>query len=315
MGKLDIVQMDFLKDTGHFADLWNGLAFGGRQVIESEELVEISPVGLAVTPKGTVKKTSDMVMGRLKDGKVLGILIAENQLKVDYGMVVRVHLREVMEYDRQLRKIAKSNRIKVKKHSEGTENDGEYMYGIRRQDRLRPVTTLILYWNDESWDGARSLYGLLDFSGFEDVRELISDFKINLIDIGKLSSDETLFKNKDVRNVIALFLRRNDKQRFKAYVDEHGGDIGMDTMGMLSVMVASKELREYASENREKKGEEGTMCKAITELIEDGRIEGKSEGKSEERIEIAREMLKGKEPIEKIMKYSKLTKEEVISFT
>ena len=86
---------------------------------------------------------------------------------------------------------------------------------------------------------------------------------------------------------------------------------------MLSVMVASKELREYASENSEKEGEERTMCKAITELIEDGReegrAEGKFEGKTEERIEIAREMLKDKEPLEKIMKYSRLTREEVLS--
>lgn len=36
------------------------------------------------------------------------------------------------------------------------------------------------------------------------------------------------------------------------------------------------------------------------------------EGKIEERLEIAREMLKDNEPIEKIMKYSKLTKEEIL---
>ncbi len=308
MGKLDIVQMNFLRNTEHFADLWNGLAFGGKQVIEGNELVEISPIGLAITQEGTTKKTSDMVMGRLKDGKVLGILITENQQKIDYGMVVRVHLREVMEYDKQLLEIAKNNRIKTKEQPELVENDGEYLYGIRRQDRLHPVTTLVLYWNDEEWDGAHSMHELLDFSGFEEVKELVSDFKINLIDVGKISGEEKLFKNKDVRNVIALFLRRNNKDLFKNYVDEYGKDIGIDSMKMLSVMVASKELREYASGNGTKKGEDETMCRAITELIEDG----KKEGISEERIAIAKEMLNDHEPLEKIMKYSKLSEKEIL---
>ena len=35
------------------------------------------------------------------------------------------------------------------------------------------------------------------------------------------------------------------------------------------------------------------------------------EGREEERLNIAKEMLKDKEPIEKIMKYTKLSKEEI----
>ena len=40
--------------------------------------------------------------------------------------------------------------------------------------------------------------------------------------------------------------------------------------------------------------------------------EGREEGKKEERINLAKEMLKDKEPIEKIMKYTKLSKEELL---
>ena len=40
--------------------------------------------------------------------------------------------------------------------------------------------------------------------------------------------------------------------------------------------------------------------------------EGREEGKKEERINLAKEMLKDKEPIEKIMKYTKLSKEEIL---
>ena len=40
--------------------------------------------------------------------------------------------------------------------------------------------------------------------------------------------------------------------------------------------------------------------------------EGRAEGKKEERINLAKEMLKDKESIEKIMKYTKLSKEEIL---
>ena len=51
------------------------------------------------------------------------------------------------------------------------------------------------------------------------------------------------------------------------------------------------------------------MCKAITDLIEDGRIEGREE----ERIDIVKRMLEGNEFIEKIISYSKLNKADILT--
>ena len=47
-------------------------------------------------------------------------------------------------------------------------------------------------------------------------------------------------------------------------------------------------------------------------LWNDGREEGREEGKKEEKINLAKEMLKDNESIEKIMKYTKLSKEEIL---
>lgn len=46
-------------------------------------------------------------------------------------------------------------------------------------------------------------------------------------------------------------------------------------------------------------------------VLETARKEGKQEGKQEERIEIAREMKNDNEPLEKIIKYTGLTKEQI----
>ena len=43
-------------------------------------------------------------------------------------------------------------------------------------------------------------------------------------------------------------------------------------------MVTSKELKAYIQTNKDNKGDDLDMCKAITDLIEDGRIEGNEEG-------------------------------------
>ena len=46
---------------------------------------------------------------------------------------------------------------------------------------------------------------------------------------------------------------------------------------LLNTFVVSSELKKYLDEKQAVKGEEKTMCLAITELIEDGRKEGQEE--------------------------------------
>jgi replicative DNA helicase len=108
MGKIDVVQMDFLRNPRHFADIWNGLVFDGKQVVKPDELSEISPVGLANSGEMNLKKTADMAMCRTVDGKILAVMITENQKEVDYSLPVRVRLREFMEYDKQVAEISRS---------------------------------------------------------------------------------------------------------------------------------------------------------------------------------------------------------------
>lgn len=284
MGKHDIAQMKFLRDTRHFADIWNGLAFNGKQVIRWDELTEINPVGLADFKGKHSKKTADMVMARTKNGELLSVLIAENQTTIDYSMIVRVHLREAMEYDKQFSDIVKRNKGK-RKSSDDITSDGEYLYSFRKTDRLRPVSTLILYWNSDNWDGATRLHELIDFAGAEEMKAFVSDFKLNLVNISDVKNEDEVFKNPEVKDVIALFLRRNDKIRFKEYVDTYGKRINSESIELVSEMVASNELRNYIENVTEPERSDNKMCKAITELIQDGRDKGRAEGKLEGRLE------------------------------
>ena len=278
MGKIDIAQMNFLRDPRHFADFWNGIAYDGEQVIKPEELVEISPVGLATSDDRSSKKTADIAMAKMSDGRVLGMMITENQLEADYSIPVRLYLREAMEYDKQVSEIVKRNREAYKKGEKVFDGAGEYMYGFRKEDRLKPVTTLVLYWNSDAWEGAKSLYDMLDFEGAEEMKPLVSDYRMNIANMDKVEDVTKRFANQDVRNIVALFQRRSDKVGFKSYLDENGREIDVDCVKMLNSLIKSTELKDYMEKNSVEKGDEGIMCTAITELIEDGRIEGRSEG-------------------------------------
>ncbi len=286
MGKQDITQMKFFRDTKRFADIWNGLAFNGRQVVKWDELKEISPIGLAVNRDIKTKKTADIVMARTENGERLAILISENQLSIDYSMIVRVLLREAMEYDRQVSEIIKRNRDELRsmRGREKTEIpsetrsliSGEYMYLFKKSDRLRPVSTLVIYWNSEPWDGAGSLHELIDFSICEEMKEIASDYKLNIVNIDTIQNSDEIFHNKDVKDVVNLYQKRNDKTAFKEYVDTQK-IFDRESIEVVSEMVTSKELKEYMQNNKEDEGGNLDMCKAITDLIQDGKIEGKRE--------------------------------------
>ncbi len=55
-----------------------------------------------------------------------------------------------------------------------------------------------------------------------------------------------------------------------------------------------------------------TLLERGREKIEEGREAGREEGKEEKALEIAKEMLIDNEPIEKIIKNSKLSREEIL---
>ena len=61
-----------------------------------------------------------------------------------------------------------------------------------------------------------------------------------------------------------------------------------------------------------KRKEQLKVCTLFEEIAKDSRKEGKVEGKAEAYIEIARDMIKDNQPIEKIMKYSRLSREAIL---
>ena len=109
MGIKDASIKSWLRDSKRFADLFNGIIFGGKQVILPEKLEEInSESNIVLTDKNNklkaVERYRDIIM-RWSDNVYLVLLALEVQDKIHYAMPVRKMLYDALSYTDQMRNI------------------------------------------------------------------------------------------------------------------------------------------------------------------------------------------------------------------
>lgn len=292
MGKKDITLKDYFSDSRRYADLLNGSIFGGQQMIKGEELQDTDTVQSKSDSQGVVERTNDIAMKQTKQGGIFAVWVVANQEKVDYSMPVRVMLQEALSYDRQLKEIKRINKRQWKKQQKDPGKkqgeifpaSGEFLSGIKKEDRLYPVITLVVYWGEEKWQGAESLHDMICFGEdkvFADVlKTLIPEYPLHFLNLSQVHD----YKNfhSEIKMLFELYDRRNDKTEFYKYLKYNEGcrQIDEETIWALGKMlnISTEKLRNRESQ---KEGGKSDMCRAIEELVADGRTEGRLEGDAE----------------------------------
>ena len=107
MGKADVNVNIWLSEKNQFANLFNGVIYGGENVILPEDLEEVNPVS-SVNVKNRVGKTKSMkkyrdIIMRWKNQATLVLLANEAQDKIHYAMPHKVMLYDGMDYETQIR--------------------------------------------------------------------------------------------------------------------------------------------------------------------------------------------------------------------
>ena len=107
MGKAGISVNNWLEEKERFADLFNGVIFEGKQVIQPNELEKISPVASVSTKnrrgkRRNVKKYRDVIM-KWKNEIALVLLANESQDKIHYAMPPKVMIYDSLDYEEQMR--------------------------------------------------------------------------------------------------------------------------------------------------------------------------------------------------------------------
>ena len=164
MGKKDTVTKDYMSDNATFADAFNFLIYGGRQVIKPEQLKELDTTAIAL-PYGEgerpvpIQKYRDLLKA-MTDGNIAYVLLGiENQSEIHYAMPPKNMLYDAAEYVAQVEDTAKSH-----KGGKKSETGAEYLSGFYRTDKLLPVITLTVYFGAEKWNAPKSLYEMFAIS-------------------------------------------------------------------------------------------------------------------------------------------------------
>lgn len=99
-----------------------------------------------------------------KDGW-LTVIAVENQDKMNFAMPLRCMEYDVVDYVRQLRRLRRRHREK------GDLKPGEeYLSGIKAEDRLVPVFTILFYHGKGRWNVNREFHDMLDFKRMDETQ-------------------------------------------------------------------------------------------------------------------------------------------------
>jgi len=290
MRRKDIGLKEYLSDARRYADLWNGSVFQGKQILKAEELIEADSVVQKTEQKNETEKTVDLIRKQYRDGKQFAVFILENQEKVNYGMPAHVMIKEALQYNKQMREIARKNKSADKAFFKGEGNkvyadSDERLYRIKKEDRLHPVVTMVVYWGKEEWTGAKNLHDMIDFGENDSVsaelKKMVPEYPLHFLDLSKLEHTE-YFKT-ELRPLLELSVRKNEKKAFIKYIEDNEDNWSMDDESwcVLSDLTKSKELKDLIDNkinSKNKDGEEGkSMCKALIDMQNDAKAEGKAE--------------------------------------
>ena len=288
MGHGDIVTREYMRKNEIFADAFNYMIYGGRQVIEPEGLQELDTAELAL-PFGvdsgqktgsqeSVQKYRDILKSVVikRDEHAAYILLGiENQQKVHYAMPVRNMIYDALQYGKQVKAVASAHRQKSRKHEGGEpHSSAEYLSGFYRNDRIMPVITLVMHFGADAWDGPRSLCGMMNI-GDPALAGFIQDYRIHLIDPAGLKEEELQQFSTNLREVLGYIRYSKDRKKLEAYIKDNPRMImEADAARVISAVTRTPFKVDEDSEVVD-------VCKAIDEMMAESRLEGRLEGKAE----------------------------------
>ena len=264
MGTKDNVSSEYMKQNRIFADVFNYMFYQGEERIVSENLFEKDTVQIF----NSLDKKDKIKINRMRDVLKCCILKSdshmdylllgiENQSDINYAMPVRIMLYDALSYTIQVEQIAKDNKV-MKKYN----NTTEFISGFLKEDRIKPVCTVVIYFGPKEWDAPRSLYEMFDLD--DELKKYIPDFKINLI-IPREIEDFSKFDT-ELGKVLQFIKCSEDKDSLKELMRNDSSYECLD--GDTAKMIGA-----FTNVKIKVKGGVCNMCKAVEDMIKENEIE------------------------------------------
>ena len=265
MGQKDITQKNFEAYNDVFSDIVNGTLFDGREVIKPEALVD-------ATAKSQYKADDNVIHEQERDVAKywtdkncyirLALLGVENQLAIDMDMPLRVigydgsSYRNEMNHDEIV-----IDEVTGKKHK------------IRRE--RYPVVTIVLYFGKTPWKKPLRLYDVLKIS--DELKPFVSDYKINLIDVPRLTGEQVEKFTSDFQIIADYFvqLSKNNDYVPKDKTIKHADSF----LKLMSVLTQDDKYAEMGKKIAHER-EGFNMCKVLDKAEARGEARGKAIGEA-----------------------------------
>lgn len=302
MSKIDVCTKAYMSNPRFFSDAFNYYFFQGKPVVRPEELTvqDITEIAIPygeeadnlIIPAQKYRDILKMWTIMTSDTATYMLLGVENQANIHYAMPIRNMLYDALNYSSQVEKIS---RIHWKRKD--ITND-EFLSGFKKEDKIKPIFTLVIYWGTKNWDAPKSLYEMFDIQEemTEVVKKYVNDYKIHVIVPNEIENFEQFSTELGYcfRYISSSTSHQKLKQLLKDYYDVYSNFDKMS--GNLLQVVTNTKLPKEAQ-----KEDSVNMCKAIEDMIK------------EETAENAKRFFENGGVLETAIKvFPKLSEEELI---
>ena len=156
--KKSVACAEFWRNEERFADLFNAKFFNSEEVIKPEDLQEmdtdVSGTLYIGEEKISIERRRDVIK-KMANGREFILVAIESQTEVHYAMPLRHMIYDALGYYKEYRDIASKTKGKRGLTS------AEFLSKMRRDDRLHPIFTLVIYYNEKEWDGPLCLKDMM----------------------------------------------------------------------------------------------------------------------------------------------------------
>ena len=288
MGEKEEPMVSYYKDARHFTWLVNGWLYHGKPVVASEQVEDMNIRYSGKSGKGgRVRRRSRYrdVVKKVDAVKYVLMIGSEMQNYVDYSMPVRIMDYDALEYKEQ---IAVLHSRRVMEPCENGKTEKWMLSPLKKEDRLIPVITLVLYIGEKPWDASENLYGLLDLSCVpQELQQYISDYRIQVLDVCHTEDVRLLEFPTDIACMFLSLKYQNDFEKLKQIYEENHSfqNVEIDTYDTIWEVLDKAGGRMSAIKERAQNERGGiNMCNVVDQMLETGRSEGIEIGKNEGRI-------------------------------
>lgn len=266
----------YIRENVVFADAFNYLIYKGSPVVKPEELREVDTTEIVI-PFDTYDKDKDERKSTavqrhrdvlkstviMQDTQAAYILLGiENQTDIHYAMPVRNGIYDFLQYGKQVSGIAAKHR----KQKDKAGSNAEFLSGFYKTDKIVPVVTLVIYFGADKWDGPIKLTDMMEPLS-PALTEYVQDYKIHLIQPAGIEDGDLNKFQSSLREVLGCIKYSRDKEKLWDFM-KGNPRMNMDVMAARVIEIMTNMSIEIPEGERKI-----DMCKAVEEMIQDGKIE------------------------------------------